>query len=290
MVPLLRESEIAETLVKRLSRLTYPKALLDVVLVLEEGDATTRATLERTELPKWMRVIEVPASDGLTTKPRALNYALDFCRGSLIGIWDAEDAPAPSQIEDVVEHFHHADEDVVCLQGILDYYNPRANWMARCFTIEYATWWRLVIPGIAKLGLVVPLGGTTLFFRRDKLIELGGWDAHNVTEDADLGVRLARAGYRTEIIPTVTMEEANCRVWPWVRQRSRWLKGFAITWAVHMQKPRQTLKDLGLYRFLGLQVSSSRPCRNSCWRLCSGPSGWFCLACNIPPLPSFQLG
>ncbi len=254
MVPLLRESEIAETLVKRLSRLTYPKALLDVVLVLEEGDATTRATLERTELPKWMRVIEVPASDGLTTKPRALNYALDFCRGSLIGIWDAEDAPAPSQIEDVVEHFHHADEDVVCLQGILDYYNPRANWMARCFTIEYATWWRLVIPGIAKLGLVVPLGGTTLFFRRDKLIELGGWDAHNVTEDADLGVRLARFGYVTEIMPTVTREEANCRMWPWVKQRSRWLKGFMVTYLVHMRSPKRLWRDLGPLRFLGVQA------------------------------------
>ncbi len=255
LVPLLREKEIAGALIQRLSRLTYPKALLDVVLVLEEQDEITRDTLARTDLPPWMRVIEVPsAGSGLTTKPRALNFALDFCRGSIVGIWDAEDEPEVDQIEQVVNHFNQAPPEVVCLQGRLDYYNSRTNWISRCFTIEYATWWRLIMPGLARLGFVIPLGGTTLFFRRKELEDLGGWDAHNVTEDADLGFRLARAGYRTELIPTVTREEANCHVWPWIRQRSRWLKGFAITWAVHMRNPRTLYRDLGFYRFVGLQV------------------------------------
>jgi cellulose synthase/poly-beta-1,6-N-acetylglucosamine synthase-like glycosyltransferase len=254
MVPLLHEKEIAGALVKRLSRLTYPKSLLNVVLVLEAKDTITRATLAKTQLPDWISVIEVPDSGGLTTKPRALNYALDFCHGSIIGVWDAEDAPEPDQIEKVVMRFHQAPENVVCLQGILDYYNSRSNWMARCFTIEYATWWRLVMPGMARLGLVVPLGGTTLFFKRDVLEKLGGWDAHNVTEDADLGVRLARHGYVTELLPTVTYEEANCRPWHWVRQRSRWLKGFMITYFVHMRAPVQLIKDIGFLRFMGLQT------------------------------------
>lgn len=254
LVPLFREKEIAGALIRRLERLTYPKALLDVVLVLEEHDDVTRQTLAQTRLPAWMRVIRVPAHEGLTTKPRAMNYALDFCRGDIIGVWDAEDAPAPDQLETVAARFADAPEDVVCLQGVLDYYNPRTNWLARCFTIEYASWFRVVLPGIARLGLVIPLGGTTLFFRRDKLEELGGWDAHNVTEDADLGVRLCRAGYRTELINTVTFEEANCRPWPWIKQRSRWLKGFMVTYLVHMRNPRQLLADLGLPRFLSLQA------------------------------------
>ncbi|MGJ8547064.1 MAG: glycosyltransferase family 2 protein [Sulfitobacter sp.] len=254
LVPLLREEEIAEKLVQRLSRLTYPKSQLEVVLVLEQSDSITRETIARTQLPDWMSVIEVPAWGTLTTKPRALNYALDFCKGSIIGVWDAEDAPQPDQIERIVMRFHEAPENVACLQGILDYYNPRQNWLARCFTIEYATWWRMVIPGIARLGLIVPLGGTTLFFRREILEKLCGWDAHNVTEDADLGVRLARHGYVTELVPTTTYEEANCRAWPWVRQRSRWLKGFLITWCVHMRQPRQLLRQVGLKRFLGLQT------------------------------------
>ena len=254
MVPLLREKEIAHALIRRLSRLTYPKALLDVVLVLEAQDDITRETLSRTKLPPWMKVIEVPPTGGVTTKPRALNYALDFCRGSIIGVWDAEDAPEPRQIEMVTSHLNTAPPDVACVQGILDYYNPRTNWLSRCFTIEYATWWRIIMPGIARLGLVIPLGGTTLFFRRDALEKLRGWDAHNVTEDADLGIRLARYGYRTELIPTVTHEEATCRPWPWIRQRSRWLKGFMVTYLVHMRHPRKLLSELGAFRFWGFQV------------------------------------
>ncbi|MEM6303162.1 MAG: glycosyltransferase family 2 protein [Pseudomonadota bacterium] len=254
MVPLLNEHEIADALISRLTRLTYPKSLLNVVLVLEEGDDVTRTTLERTALPYWISVIEVPEGNQLKTKPRALNYALDFCKGSIIGVWDAEDAPEPDQIEKVVTRFQEAPAHVACLQGMLDYYNARTNWLSRCFTIEYATWWRLVLPGVARLGLVVPLGGTTLFFRREALQKLGGWDAHNVTEDADLGLRLARHGYTTELLGTATFEEANCRTWPWVRQRSRWLKGFLVTWCVHMRAPRMLLRDLGWRRFIGVQV------------------------------------
>ena len=254
LVPLLHEKEIAGALIARLSRLTYPKSLLNVVLVLEAGDTVTRETIARTDMPDWMSVIEVPEANRLTTEPRALNYALDFCRGSIIGVWDAEDAPEPDQIERVVSRFQQAPENVACLQGILDYYNSRSNWISRCFTIEYASWWRVILPGIARMGLVIPLGGTTLFFRRNILETLGGWDAHNVTEDADLGVRLARHGYVTELLPTVTYEEATSRVWPWMRQRSRWLKGFLITWCVHMRNPAKLYADLGCARFLGVQT------------------------------------
>jgi cellulose synthase/poly-beta-1,6-N-acetylglucosamine synthase-like glycosyltransferase len=254
LVPLLKEKEIANALVKRLERLTYPKPLLDIVLVLEAGDGVTKETLARTELPDWMRVIEVPQAHNLMTKPRALNYALDFCRGQIVGVWDAEDAPEPGQLEKVARRFNDAPGNVACLQGVLDYYNSRTNWVSRCFAIEYATWWRMILPGVARLGLVIPLGGTTLFFRRKILEELCGWDAHNVTEDADLGVRLARQGYVTELIDTTTYEEANFRAWPWVKQRSRWLKGFLITWCVHMRHPRRMIRDLGVLRFLGVQT------------------------------------
>ena len=253
LVPLYREKDIARALVERLSRLTYPKALLDVVLALEASDAQTRAALDDISLPPWMRVVEIP--DGsIRTKPRALNYALRFARGDIVGIWDAEDAPATDQIDRVVEHFQRAKPDVACLQGILDYYNPQANWLSRCFTIEYATWFRVILPGAARMGFAIPLGGTTLFLRRSAIEQVRGWDAHNVTEDADLGIRLARHGYRTEIINTVTREEANNRVLPWIRQRSRWLKGYMITWRVHMRRPLRLLRELGPWKFFGFQL------------------------------------
>ncbi|KPA20093.1 Beta-monoglucosyldiacylglycerol synthase [Shimia sp. SK013] len=254
MVPLFREKEIAQALIRRLTRLTYPRALLDVVLVLEQNDTLTHTTIARTALPKWMRVVVVPEGTGVTTKPRALNYALDFCKGDIIGIWDAEDAPAPDQLEQVANHFATAPSDVACLQGILDYYNPHTNWLSRCFTIEYATWFRIILPGLSRLKLAIPLGGTTLFLRRHVIEEVGGWDAHNVTEDADLGYRLARFGYRSELINTVTMEEANCRPVAWVRQRSRWLKGFMVTYLVHMRTPLDLWRDLGPRQFFGFQL------------------------------------
>lgn len=253
LVPLFKEREIAGALLRRLARLSYPKSLLDVVLVVEENDRLTKETIAAADLPPWISVVDVP--EGVPkTKPRAMNYALDFCKGDIIGIWDAEDAPAADQLETVARYFHHSPDDVVCLQGVLDYYNSRQNWLARCFTIEYAAWFRLILPGMARLGFAIPLGGTTLFFRRAPLEELGGWDAHNVTEDADLGFRLARHGYRTEVVPTRTGEEANCKAWPWIRQRSRWLKGYMVTYLVHMRAPLLLLRQLGPWRFLGFQV------------------------------------
>ena len=253
IVAMYREGDIAARLVRRLSRLEYPRDLLDVILAVEAEDRITRDALAKANLPAWMRIVLVPAGH-VKTKPRALNIALDQCRGSIIGVYDAEDAPEPDQIRKVVNRFHQRNPKVACLQGVLDFYNPRTNWLSRCFTMEYAMWFRIVLPGIARMGLVVPLGGTTLFFRREALLELGGWDAHNVTEDADLGLRLARHGYRTELIETTTFEEANCRAVPWVKQRSRWIKGYMMTWAVHMRNPVQLWYDLGAWRFLGVQV------------------------------------
>ena len=253
LVPLFRETEIAHALIARLSRLTYPKCLLDVILVLEEEDELTQQMLAEIDLPPWVRPVVVP--DGKPrTKPRAMNYALDFCEGDIIGIFDAEDAPDPDQITVVARKFQQVPDDVACLQGVLDYYNPRQNWLARCFTIEYATWFRVMLPGMARLGLAIPLGGTTLYFRRNVLESIGGWDAHNVTEDADLGFRLARHGYRTEMVNTVTEEEANCRPWPWIKQRSRWLKGYMTTYLVHMRRPRLLYRQLGPRKFWGFQA------------------------------------
>lgn len=253
IVALYREDSIARRLVQRLARLDYPAELLDVILAVESEDNVTLDALARAELPPWMRVVIVPEGQ-VKTKPRALNHALDHARGAIIGVYDAEDAPEPDQIRKVVERFQRSGPEVACLQGVLDYYNPYTNWLSRCFAIEYAGWFRLVLPGLSRLGLVIPLGGTTLFFRRDVLDQLGAWDAHNVTEDADLGIRLARHGYRTELIDTVTLEEANCRPVHWVKQRSRWIKGYMMTWAVHMRQPRLLWRQLGPKGFIGFQV------------------------------------
>ncbi len=253
LIPLYREPTIAPRLIRRLEALDWPREQLEVLLVVEADDHATANALKHTALPGFMRVIVVPEGQ-LKTKPRALNYALNFTRGDIIGVYDAEDAPEPDQLRQVAAAFATGGARVGCVQGVLDYYNALSNWLTRCFTIEYAAWFRLILPGLARLGLVVPLGGTTLFLRRETLSALGGWDAHNVTEDADLGVRLARHGWKTVLVSAATLEEANGRPWAWIRQRSRWLKGYAMTWAVHARHPVRLWRDLGPWRFFGFQI------------------------------------
>ncbi|MDG1737131.1 MAG: glycosyltransferase family 2 protein, partial [Paracoccaceae bacterium] len=242
-----------QALIERLSKLTYPKPLLEILLVVEENDHATRAAVRDTHLPAWMKPIYVPEGHP-KTKPRALNHAYKFCSGDIIGIYDAEDMPARDQIERVIEKFKSSGPDVACVQGILQFYNPRQNWLARCFTMDYAGWFRIILPGLAKLGLPVPLGGTTLFLKRDVIDLMHGWDAYNVTEDADLGLRIGRAGYRTLLVDSITGEEANCHGWRWIRQRSRWIKGYMVTYWSHMRTPLQLRRDLGNCGFLAFQV------------------------------------
>lgn len=253
LVALYGEADIAPRLVRRLSALDYPRDRLDILILVEEDDTTTRNALAATVLPRWMRVVAVPAGR-VRTKPRALNFGLDFARGTIVGVYDAEDAPAPDQLRRVAATFATAPPEVACLQGVLDFYNPRTNWIARCFTMEYAVWYRLILPGLDRLGLPIPLGGTTLFLRRDALVQVGAWDAHNVTEDADLGIRLSRNGWKTRILDSVTLEEANCNPVAWVRQRSRWTKGYLMTWLVHIRHPRALWRDLGPLRCLAFHA------------------------------------
>lgn len=252
LVPLLRESAVAEKLLHNLDRLRYPRALLDVIFVVEAEDDVTKNALSQLRLPQGFRMLEVPPGT-VQTKPRALNFALPFCRGEIIGIYDAEDRPDPDQLLKVAEGFRHAPPEVACLQGRLDFFNTKFNLIARCFTAEYAGWFGLFLQGLDRLGLPIPLGGTTLFLRRKVLEEVGPWDAHNVTEDADLGMRLYRHGHRVSLIDTVTQEEANVRIWPWIKQRSRWIKGYMATYAVHMRTPRALWRDLGPWGFVSLQ-------------------------------------
>lgn len=253
LIPLFKERDIASSLIENLARLDYPAERLDVILLIEEGDEMTRDAINACTLPPWIRHVAVPKGHP-QTKPRALNFGLNFARGSIVGIYDAEDRPEPDQISKVVRKFAETGPEVACLQGRLDYYNSGHNPLARCFTVEYASWFRVVLPGVQRLGLFVPLGGTTLFLRRDVLEKLGAWDAHNVTEDAELGLRLARHGYRTELVETTTFEEANAAVWPWIKQRSRWQKGYLMTWLTAMRQPAQLYRDLGAWRFFGFQV------------------------------------
>ncbi len=245
-LPLFREERIAEKLVARIGALDYPHDKLDVKLLLEANDETTRAALARIELPSYCEIIVAPP--GLPqTKPRACNYGLEAARGEYCVIYDAEDIPDVDQLRKAVAVFRrHPGESVACIQAKLNYYNRKQNWLTRMFTIEYSTTFDLILPGLSRLGAPLPLGGTSNHFRTAILRELGGWDPFNVTEDCDLGLRIGRRLHRTLVLDSTTMEEANSQVGNFIRQRSRWVKGFMQTHLVHMRHPVALYRNLGL--------------------------------------------
>ncbi len=252
LVALYREASVLPALAAGLAALDYPAAKLDIKLVLEESDADTIAAARALKLPAHFQIVVVP--DGQPrTKPRALNYALQFATGDLLVIYDAEDRPEPEQLLRAANHFRRAPREVVCLQARLTFDNAMENWISRQFAIEYGALFGGILPMLSAARLPMPLGGTSNHFRIAALRSVGGWDAYNVTEDADLGLRLFRCGYRAEVLDSVTYEEACCRFWPWVKQRTRWLKGWMQTYAVHMREPRRLARELGLSGFLAFQ-------------------------------------
>ncbi len=254
LVPVFREEKILPQLIRALSEISYPAGKLDIKLILEEKDMKTRRALARMILPPTIEVIVVPPGP-LQTKPRALNYALNFARGSLLTIYDAEDIPDPMQLRTAAEYFVHLPDDVACLQSELAFFNSEDNWLTRQFAVEYATLFGLTLPMLARYRLPIPLGGTSNHFRTRVLRRLAGWDPFNVTEDADLGFRMVRLGYRTGMLPSSTMEEAAKYPRNWINQRARWLKGFMQTWLVHMRHPRHVIRETGWDGFIILQAT-----------------------------------
>lgn len=249
LVPLYREANVLEGFVESMAKMDYPKSKLDVILLLEADDTDTIQKAKSLKLPKYIRSLVVPHSSP-KTKPKACNYGLSFAKGEYAVIYDAEDQPDPAQLKKAILGFKASPPEVGCLQAKLNYHNKDQNLLTRFFTAEYSLWFDVVLPGLQSINTAIPLGGTSNHFRVQDLIAFQGWDAFNVTEDADLGSRLFKAGFRTAIIDSVTLEEANSRVGNWVRQRSRWIKGYMQTFLVHNRDFKDFYKSQGIHALI----------------------------------------
>lgn len=254
LCPLYKEAHIFPQFLEAINRLDYPKEKLDILLLLEQDDKETIKILDKMTLPFYIRKIIVPHSLP-KTKPKACNYGLSFARGEYLVIFDAEDIPEPMQLKKAYFAFQTTPDDVQCLQAKLNYYNPRANMLTKFFTVEYALWFEIMLTGLQSFNSTLPLGGTSNHFRTEKLKSLHGWDPFNVTEDADLGVRLFQKGYRTAVIDSITLEEATSKVKNWIRQRSRWLKGYMQTYLVHTRNHKEFVEQKGIWHFIIFQLT-----------------------------------
>lgn len=252
LVPMYQEPDTLPILAAALRKMDYPLSKLDIKLVLEEGDTQTIQAARDLGLEAIFEIIRVPPV-GPKTKPKACNYALTFARGQFVTIYDAEDKPDPDQLKKAVVAFKKAGPRTACVQARLNYFNADENWLTRMFTLEYSLWFDYYLPALEKLRIPIPLGGTSNHFRFEILRDLHAWDPYNVTEDADLGVRLTQRGYEVGVVNSTTYEEANCDVHNWIRQRSRWIKGYMQTYLVHMRNPLKLYRTLGHKGFWGFQ-------------------------------------
>jgi cellulose synthase/poly-beta-1,6-N-acetylglucosamine synthase-like glycosyltransferase len=244
IVALYREVAAVEGLLRSLGALDYPREKLDVKFVVEPDDAETRRAIELHARGQNVDIIVAPDT-GPRTKPKALNAALPFARGSFTVIFDAEDRPEPDQLRRALHAFRTEGRTVACVQAALTIDNAGDGWLAGMFTAEYCAQFDVFLPALGRLGVPLPLGGTSNHFRTAVLRAVGSWDPYNVTEDADLGIRLARYGYRAVTIGATTYEEAPARLGGWIKQRTRWFKGWI-----------QTVNPHGI----GLQINNLAAC------------------------------
>jgi glycosyltransferase XagB len=253
MAPVYREAAVVPALLDALAELDYPAERLEVLVLVEHDDLQTRAACAAHVRPGW-RVVDVPPGEP-RTKPRALNVGLEHTTGELLTIYDAEDRPEPDQLRRAVAAFAAAGPEVASLQARLDFYNARQNLLTKWFACEYAPHFGLYLEGIAARGHAMPLGGTSTHFRTEAVRRVGGWDAWNVTEDCELGMRLAAAGHRSGTLDSETHEEAVPLLGTWIRQRSRWVKGFAQTALAMTRAPLAAARAMGPVRYAAALVT-----------------------------------
>ncbi len=246
LCPLYKEERVLPHFIESVAKLDWPKNKLDVILLLEEDDKQTFEAAQKMNLPSYVRIAVVPHSFP-KTKPKACNYGLAMAKGEYVVIYDAEDEPDPLQLKKVYLSFQKVGQKVFCLQCKLNYFNPNQNLLTRLFTAEYSLWFDVILPGLQSVETTIPLGGTSNHFRTADLKSVKGWDPFNVTEDCDLGIRLFSQGYKTAIVDSTTLEEANSNVKNWIRQRSRWIKGYFQTYLVHMRKPIDLVRKNGIH-------------------------------------------
>jgi glycosyltransferase XagB len=253
LVPAYKEANVVTLLFNNLRSLDYPPEKLDIILLLESDDDETIDAARGSIAPDAATILLIPDAPP-KTKPKACNVGLQFARGEYVVIYDAEDRPEPDQLKRALIAFEKGGEDMVCVQAALNYFNRNENFLTRMFTLEYSFWFDYVLPGLDRLRLPIPLGGTSNHFRTGALKELGGWDPFNVTEDADLGIRASAQGYRVGVVNSTTFEEANNNTWNWIRQRSRWIKGYIQTVLVHLRHPLDLVRQTGWRQAFGFMV------------------------------------
>ncbi|HET9065407.1 MAG TPA: glycosyltransferase [Gemmatimonadales bacterium] len=250
LVPFDREPAQVVPLLASLAALDYPVDKLDVTLLFHEEDLESLDAAKAAAPPDNIRFLVVPAGE-LHTKPMACNVGLLYAKGEFLVVLDAGDRPEPDQLRKAVVAFRRGPRRLACLQATRNARNSRTTFLSRFATIDQLFWLEHLLPGLDRWRFPVPIGGTSNHFRTEVLRELGGWDPFNVTEDADLGVRAAMHGHRVGTINSATSVVINATLLAWLRERTRWIKGYMQTALVFLRDPMTLAHRLGPRRTFG---------------------------------------
>lgn len=253
LFPLYKEVNKINQIINVIKSINYPKEKLDVKIIIEEDDYMIIREAGSVDFPDCVQVIKVP-HDEIKTKPKALNYASSFAFGEYITVYDAEDIPDSNQLVDALNEFNNLPDEYICVQSRLDFYNENENILTKLISLEYKIWFNLILKGLSILNLPVTLGGTSNHFKFKKLKEIGMWDAYNVTEDAELGLRIYINGYKTKVINSLTLEEAPIILDLWFNQRVRWIKGFYQTFLTYLKYKNNDLYKLKIHQKISIWV------------------------------------
>jgi cellulose synthase/poly-beta-1,6-N-acetylglucosamine synthase-like glycosyltransferase len=254
IIPLYKESEVVSQIKKAMTAIDYPKDKVEYIITLEEYDDETIAAIDRANFPSNFRKLILPNVKP-KTKPKALNVALRELKGKFLVIYDAEIIPDKDQLKKAYLAFLK-NPGIACFQTRLDHYNADQNIITGLFNSEFSFYYDLFLPGLQKFDFPIPLSGHSTHFRISAIKNIGGWDPYNVAEDCDIGIRLRRNGYRTGMLNSMSKEEATSDITSWIKQRTRWMKGFIQTSIVNLREPIKTKNELGGWKnFIGFLIT-----------------------------------
>lgn len=228
LIPARHEELVIGDTIRAVNAISYPQSMREILVLVRNDDTKTivkvRETLHALKNPHIRLII----FDGFPiNKPHGLNVGLKRATHEVVTIFDAEDQPHPD-IYNVINTVMERDSADVVQSGV-QLMNYRSHWFSVLNVLEYFFWFKSGLHFFNRVGGVTPLGGNTVFFKKAYLQKIGGWDEECLTEDADVGIRLAVAGAKTSIVYDerhATQEETPSSVSEFVRQRTRWNQGF----------------------------------------------------------------
>jgi cellulose synthase/poly-beta-1,6-N-acetylglucosamine synthase-like glycosyltransferase len=227
-----------------LAALDHPRARLEVLLLCPAHDLPGLRAARELSRRKPHRVVVLPA-DVPASRAAMLGYGVLLARGEHVAVLDPGDVPASALLRIAGEALEAGGRRIGAAQAALappSGHGLVGAWMAA----ECAAWHELLAPGLARLGMPIPLASTGVVLRRAVLDDVGGWDPTCSAEGIDLGLRLHKFGFRTTTVDAAVGVVGTAAHPVWLRAHGRWWRGALAAWLVQLRHPWRGARRMGV--------------------------------------------